>query len=166
MQCYEESFTRLPRPTKEEQKQASKERSKKWYLKNKQLSILRAKEWKSKNKQAVAKSDEKWRKKESSKAITFMRDSLRRCFISKNGKRTHELLGYSKEQLVTHIEKQFSKGMNWDNRNEWHIDHIIPLSEMLKTGETDPKIINALTNLKPIWKKENLSKGSRVEYLL
>lgn len=166
MQCHEESFARLTRPTKEQQKQAAKTRAKKWYLQNKELTILRAKEWKSENKDAVSESFKKWKKKDTSKSIMFMRQTIRRCLVSKNGKRTHELLGYSKEQLAKHIEKQFLKGMNWENRSEWHIDHIIPLSVMLKNGETDPKVINALTNLKPIWKKENLSKGIKMEYLL
>lgn len=48
--------------------------------------------------------------------------------------------------------------MSWDNRGEWHIDHIVPVAVMVRDGITDPAIINALTNLQPLWAKDNLAK--------
>ena len=49
--------------------------------------------------------------------------------------------------------------MSWDNRNEWHMDHKKPISAFSKN--TSPKIINMLSNLRPIWATENLSKGNK-----
>lgn len=83
----------------------------------------------------------------------------------KEGK-TQILLGYSAQEFREHIERQFQIGMTWDNHGEWHVDHIYPISKFIEEGIHDPKIINALSNLKPIWKTDNLSKGSKVTQLL
>lgn len=91
----------------------------------------------------------------------FMRGCLKRLMTSKNGSRTEKLLGYSRFTLVSRIEFQFKDGMSWENYGEWHIDHKKPISRFLTQGVTDPKIINALSNLQPLWAKDNLSKGDR-----
>ena len=52
--------------------------------------------------------------------------------------------------------------MNWENRKHWDIDHIIPIDYFLKNGVTDLSIINALSNLRPLWRKENQKKGNRL----
>ena len=74
--------------------------------------------------------------------------------------RTEVELGYTQKDFTLHIESQFTDGMTWDNRSDWHIDHIKPLSLFIKEGETDPSIMNALSNLKPLWAKDNLEKGA------
>jgi hypothetical protein len=81
-------------------------------------------------------------------------------------------LGYSFEELMTHLEKQFSKGMSWHNYGygdgKWHIDHIRPLAsfEYDTTDCEEFRAAWALTNLRPLWQSDNLKKGSRVENLL
>ena len=154
-----------PKTSKDERRRMAKKRANRWYKENRELTIKRAAEWKKKNKDAVRISSRKSNKKPRHKAIRFMRDSIRRLLISKNG-RTENILGYSRLDLVSHIDKQFTKGMSWGNYGEWHIDHIIPVSHFLSKGETDPKVINCLTNLRPMWAKDNLKKGDRVENLL
>lgn len=74
---------------------------------------------------------------------------------SKNTK-TQEMLGVGWEIAKAHIERQFTKGMNWNNYGEWHIDHIIPLSSA-KTPERLKQLCH-YTNLQPLWAEENLSK--------
>jgi hypothetical protein len=39
--------------------------------------------------------------------------------------------------------------MTWDNYGEWHIDHIKPVSSFDK--DTPQSIVNALSNLQPLW---------------
>ncbi|AVH85447.1 hypothetical protein Rostov1_00057 [Vibrio phage Rostov-1] len=51
--------------------------------------------------------------------------------------------------------------MSWDNWGEWHIDHIKPVAQFKREGITDPKIINALSNLQPLWAEENLKKSDK-----
>ena len=77
--------------------------------------------------------------------------------------RTHEILGYSPTELKKHIEDRFLDGMSWSNRSDWHIDHIIPITEMIKLGVSCPMKINALSNLRPIWAADNLSKSGSFE---
>lgn len=50
--------------------------------------------------------------------------------------------------------------MTWENRNEWHIDHITPLSSA-KTEEELYKLCH-YTNLQPLWAEENLKKGNKI----
>jgi hypothetical protein len=75
--------------------------------------------------------------------------------------KTYDLLGYNAVQLKNHIEGKFRDGMNWENRSKWDIDHIVPIDYYLKKGITDLSIINALTNLQPMWRKENISKANK-----
>jgi hypothetical protein len=77
----------------------------------------------------------------------------------KNGT-TEQVLGCTWEELKVHIESKFLPGMNWENRNQWHIDHIIPLASA-KT----PKEIEDLCkwhNLQPLWREDNLKKGAKL----
>lgn len=75
--------------------------------------------------------------------------------------RAAELLGYSSDALRQRIECQFQEGMNWSNHGDWHIDHKKPVSEFIRQGITDPRIINSLCNLQPLWAKDNLSKSNK-----
>lgn len=77
---------------------------------------------------------------------------------------TFEQLGYTVAEFVTHIERQFVKGMGWHNMSEWQIDHIVPVSEA-KT-ERDVIALNQLSNLRPMWAAENNAKKARRVSLL
>jgi len=37
-----------------------------------------------------------------------------------------ELLGISYQGLKECLEEQFTEGMTWENRSDWHVDHIVP----------------------------------------
>jgi hypothetical protein len=62
--------------------------------------------------------------------------------------------------LFIDLETQFTDGMSWDNRSEWHIDHIIPLSSA-KTEDELYKLCH-YENLQPLWAEDNLKKGARI----
>lgn len=70
-------------------------------------------------------------------------------------------LRYSAADLRARMEVQFKEGMSWGNYGDWEIDHKIPISKFIARGVKDTRIINALSNLQPMWKKENRSKGAR-----
>lgn len=80
-----------------------------------------------------------------------------RCLIKESIKsrghrkdtKTYKILGCTIEYFKFHIEKQFIKGMCWENFKEWHIDHIIPISSA-KTQEDVIKL-NHFTNLDRDW---------------
>lgn len=74
---------------------------------------------------------------------------------------TEAMLGYSKKELREHLEKQFTDGMSWLDRNSFHIDHIKPVAVFFKEGINDPKVINALSNLQVLTPQENRAKASK-----
>ncbi|UJW87955.1 hypothetical protein [Devosia sp. SL43] len=84
--------------------------------------------------------------------------------------RTAELLGASLDVVRSHIEKQFTDGMTWENwgrgwggRREWHMDHVKPL---VSFDVSDPKQLAEAchyTNLQPLWAFDNLKKGGRFD---
>lgn len=94
---------------------------------------------------------------------------LKRSGSSKAGRRFESLLGYAVETLKQHIERQFSRGMSWGNHGTvWELDHIIPLTLFKFSSADDPEFRAAwaLTNLRPLAKIENRSKGGRRATLL
>lgn len=87
---------------------------------------------------------------------------------SKSRRGWQGLVGYTLADLMLHLERQFLRGMTWSNRDQWHIDHIIPLSKFNFSSADDPEFQLAwsITNLRPLWKLENLLKGSQRTLLL
>jgi hypothetical protein len=77
---------------------------------------------------------------------------------------TFEQLGYTVEDFVAHIERQFVKGMGWHNMKDWQLDHIVPVSEA--KNEADVVALNQLSNLRPMWAKANNAKKARRVSLL
>lgn len=95
-------------------------------------------------------------------AMREMLRRVRRLTGLKKAARTESIMGYSKEDLVKHLESMFKPGMTWENHGEWHIDHVIPISVMLKRGIHDVQVINALSNLQPLWAKDNHRKSAKL----
>lgn len=87
--------------------------------------------------------------------VTFAQTTDSTSCCKKEG-RTIDLLGYSAEELKLYIQSLFTEGMTWENYGEWEIDHIKPVSKFDKN--TPPSVVNALSNLQPLWKTENRSK--------
>lgn len=73
--------------------------------------------------------------------------------------RTQDIIGCSFDELKVHLESQFLEGMTWENKGEWHIDHIKPIS----TAKTEDEVykLNHYTNLQPLWAIDNRKKGNK-----
>lgn len=97
-----------------------------------------------------------------------MRGRMRHMAKGKAGRRTVELLGYTIEDLRKHLERQFLRGMTWENMADWEIDHIIPVAAFNISSVDDPDFKHcwALTNLRPLWTSENRAKNAKVLTLL
>lgn len=93
---------------------------------------------------------------------TVIGASLRKRGGSK-GASWEALVGYSAEELKRHIERQFVRGMSWENYGEWHVDHIVPVAAFEWQSPDDPdfRACWALSNLRPLWAIENKRKSSR-----
>lgn len=78
--------------------------------------------------------------------------------------RAKAILGCSFEEFKVHIEKQFLRGMSWENRSLWHIDHIVPLASASNKDE----ILSLFhhSNLRPMWAKENRAKSHKITHLI
>lgn len=75
------------------------------------------------------------------------------------------LVGYSINDLVSHLESQFYKDprISWNNYGEWHVDHIIPRSvfKINELGDDEFRKCWSLDNLQPLWGLDNLQKGCK-----
>lgn len=91
---------------------------------------------------------------------------------NKAGRKWEDVVGYTVDELATHLERQFSKGMTWDNWGRgpgcWHIDHIVPKASFKFDNDNDPefKACWGLTNLRPLWEKDNFAKSDAVTHLI
>ena len=90
-----------------------------------------------------------------------IRQRLKSRLFSKNNKSTFDFLPYTVDDLMRHLEKQFAKGMNWQNYGKWHIDHIRPDCSFKYKGVGDKEFQKcwSLKNLQPLWAIDNLRKN-------
>lgn len=178
-QCRKESGKKYYEDNKEDVKR----KVKKWAEENKEKRRVYEKRWKDKNIDQAREYKRAWRKinrehfRKHSREYnrrryhenpnvrigTIMRNLVNRSLSRDREKSTSQNLGYSSDDLIFKIESQFREGMTWENHGEWEIDHKIPIKHFLDKGETRPWIINALSNLQPLWTSENCSKGCKYQ---
>lgn len=85
----------------------------------------------------------------------------------KNNKHSkwEKILNYTLEDLKKHLEVKFENGMTWDHflKGNIHIDHIVPMIKFNIKSEYDNEFKRcwSLTNLQPLWAKDNLRKGCK-----
>ena len=142
------------------------EKRKQRYQANKEAVAEQGKKYREANKEAVKKQNRRYargrRAKDPLFRLTQNIRSLIRHALSNGGyskkSRTHEILGCSFEEYQQHIEAQFTDGMSWERMSEIHIDHRLPVSAA--TTEAEMLVLNHHRNLQPLWKSDNLAKGS------
>ncbi|MFA0205223.1 HNH endonuclease signature motif containing protein [Vibrio breoganii] len=69
---------------------------------------------------------------------------------------SERILGYSRSDLSRTVGDKFS-------RENYHLDHIVPIKVLIQQGVTSPRIINHLDNLQFITARQNLKKGARLK---
>lgn len=136
------------------------------YIKHKEKLIKQSllkhdqhvKEWKSDDARMY-----KWSYKHNINTMLYskLKRGVYRCMGSKASySNWSDYLGYTIDELRVHIEKQFTYGMSWDNRHEWHIDHIVPICAFVieSVDSEEFKVCFGLRNLRPIWPDDNREK--------
>ena len=97
------------------------------------------------------------------RAVCNLRSRLNKLVTGRGAKKaatTMGLVGCTREELVAHLEARFLPGMSWDNRNEWHIDHIKPCASFDLLDPEQQRTCFHYTNLQPLWALDNMSKGA------
>lgn len=74
---------------------------------------------------------------------------------------TLQLVGCTLMELRKHLERQFTKGMTWENYGKWHIDHIKPCAKFDLTKADQQQACFHYTNLQPLWAIDNLRKSDK-----
>ena len=161
-----------------------KEWKRKWRLNNPTKVKEMKKKWNKNNPTKDNKRKIRWAKNNPEKQKEISRKSNRKRMLipknrlnsnisrsirsslksNKNGNHWENLVDYTLQNLLIHLEKQFKRGMNWENMGKWHIDHIIPISlwNFNSYNDREFKQCWALANLQPLWASENLFKGNNV----
>lgn len=143
--------------------------------------------WSSKNREHLREYHKKWRENN----VSHLRESRNRyekmhkdnnptyklicnfrtaiCTVLKEKKLTKyghyfDILGYTQQDLIDHLDKLLNNGMTWENYGKWHVDHKIPISffKFKSINDDEFKKCWSLDNLQPMWEKENLSKSNRI----
>jgi CRISPR/Cas system endoribonuclease Cas6 (RAMP superfamily) len=72
-----------------------------------------------------------------------------------------DLFGCTFPEFIRHIISKLKDGMEFNNRKDWHIDHIVPVSNFDLTDAEQVKQAYHYSNLEPIWAKENRTKARK-----
>ena len=149
------------------------EYQKKWIKANPNYHTKWSNDNRDKTRKAVNKYHATRRKSDigfkiSSNVSRSIRYSLSNAIEGKQGRRWEVLVGYTRHDLKDHIERQFVKGMDWNNWGDWHIDHITPIVsfDIQKAGDDEFMNCWSLSNLRPIWAIDNIKKSARINFLL
>jgi hypothetical protein len=163
------------------------ESDKRHYLKNREKRLQYFSDWQKDNRDRLNDYHQKWREKNIDKHREYKRkyekhrkdtdplyklisnfrtaiyQVLKESNVEKNG-HYFDILGYTPEELINHLEKQFTEGMTWDNYGEFHVDHKLPISSfnIKEIGDEEFMRCWCLDNLQPMWGEENIRKSNKV----
>lgn len=172
---------------REQNKKSIKARMAAYYISNRESILARTAEYRRLNRERANAWSAKSKRKHAAKVSRYVSDYMRRrsavdpvyalrrqarvlvsMALFRRGYRKHSstelIIGCSWPEFAAHIERQFLPGMTWENRALWHIDHIVALATA-KT-EADVLALNHFTNLRPLWKPDNLKKGAKQTHLI
>jgi hypothetical protein len=93
-------------------------------------------------------------------------NTIRDCLKNgKEGASWHKMVDYSLDELMAHLESQFTLWMNWGNYGtEWHVDHKKPKSLFKYESYKDDEFKRcwSLQNLQPLEATFNLQKNNKL----
>jgi len=158
--------------SKPETKERLKKNHKNWSEKNREYLNEYHKQWRTENvdKWRKTKRDYERNRKASDplyKLISNFRTAiytvLKESNVDKYG-HYFDILQYTPEELINHLEKQFTDDMTWDNYGIWHVDHKLPITsfDIQDMGDDEFMRCWSLNNLQPMWGEENIRKSNKV----
>ena len=132
---------------------------------------IRQQRYREQNREHVNNYWNEWRKQKKQKSPKFHLDGNMATMVwkvllgQKLNRKWQELVGYTSQELMEHLENLFDEKMNWDNYGSyWAVDHINPKSlfKYEKPEDEEFKKCWALENLQPLEKIANLEKYNKV----
>ena len=158
--------------SKPETKERKRKNYDKWYEQNKEHRKEYLKQWRTENidKWKKLKRDYERNRKARDplyKLISNFRTAiytvLKESNVDKYG-HYFDVLQYTPEELINHLEKQFKDDMTWDNYGIWHVDHKFPITsfDIQEMGDEEFMRCWSLDNLQPMWGEENIRKSNKI----
>ena len=158
--------------SKPETKKRKSENHKKWSENNRDHLNEYHQKWREKNIDKHRESKRKYQQHLRDtdpiyKLISYFRTAiyqvLKESNVEKN-KHYFDVLQYTPEELIKHLELQFKDDMIWENYGEWHVDHIKPISSfnIVEMGDEEFMKCWSLDNLQPMWGEENIRKSNKI----
>ncbi len=155
------------RKYREKNKIYFKEYNKKWYNENRQYIFEYKKKYNQNHKKERNKKlREKYKTDINFRLTEHLRGRVKRA-LKHNSKiyKTMKLVGCDIKFLKNHLQKQFKQGMSWSNYGYygWHVDHIKPCASFDLSKVNEQKECFHYTNLQPLWAKDNMRKGKKLQ---
>lgn len=154
--CRETNMAKQQRTTSPQSaKETRQEKDRLKYARNRDACIARV----------VRRQKERYATDPMYAAMKRMRTRLRDAFRSQQVQKRNQakfFFGCDATSLRLHLESQFLPGMTWENRSEWHIDHIIPVAAFDLKDKRQCLACFHYTNLRPIWAADNRRKRDKV----
>lgn len=150
---------------RKEKKEEIKQASKAWRAANVEKVRASKRESYHRNKdQILTRLSEKRKQPKQGLHHRISQGILKSLKQKKSGLSWESIVGYTAEMLMRHLEKQFLPGMSWANFGDWHVDHKVPVAAFNFAGpyDIDFKRCWDLKNLRPLWAKDNISKGKKL----
>ena len=158
--------------SKPETKERKRKNYDKWYSNNKEYRKEYLKEYREKNIEKIREVKRNYERHRKStdpiyKLINNFRTAIYQVLkennVQKNG-HYFEVLQYTPDELISHLENQFKDGMTWGNYGDWHVDHILPISihNIQEIGDDEFMKCWSLSNLQPMWGEDNIRKSNKV----
>lgn len=140
----------------------------------KPCELAKSAEWRKENADALKvsrrKTYERQRQSAQFRISSAMSNSIASALPAgaKRKRGWEGIVGYTASELRDHLAKQFTKGMSFENYGEWHVDHIVPVSSFRFDSYEHPDFLAcwALSNLRPLWKPDNLRKQAIRTHLI
>ena len=157
---------------REKNKESVKEYVKSWYEQNKEHRKEYIKEYHKNNIDKIRKTKRDYERNRKArdpiyKLISNFRTAiytvLKESNVDKYG-HYFDILQYTPEELITHLELQFKDDMSWDNYGVWHVDHMLPITsfDIREMGDEEFMKCWSLDNLQPMWGEENIRKSNKI----
>ena len=158
--------------SKPETKERKRKNYDKWYEQNKEHRKEYHKQWRAENIDKWRKTKRDYERNRKStdplyKLISNFRTAIYQVLKESNVEKNNhyfDILQYTPEELIIHLEKQFTDTMSWDNYGVWHVDHKLPITSfnIQEMGDEEFMKCWGLNNLQPMWGDENIRKSNKV----